>query len=303
MNETFFQFPESNPFSTRYTAPGKTPYFFERSFLRQMKAAHPEKFEELFVRALGAREEIRTLVCVHFLVDAFESRGCRGQIVGGHGTGKSTLLHVIKEALISSGYEVFSWSLHDQQRFLPDVFWLELQEFLQSAPNFLPTKCLLPPPVVSHDDYVAQQVESLREVFGDEQVDLTTPNQEEVEEFVVSDEALSEASEKLEEPEPEPPPQITPAQLTGFFGYNGAGNFGLNRCGTETPRNPARRSRRFCAFSRHCGTKRTDRRIGERRTVRRNCPGFRRLEPALTAQQKLAIPFQPTLISKRAAPF
>ena len=92
---------------------------------------------------------------------------------------------------ISSGYEVFSWSLHDQQRFLPDVFWLELQEFLQSAPNFLPTKCLLPPPVVSHDDYVAQQVESLREVFGDEQVDLMTPNQEEVEEFVVSDEALS----------------------------------------------------------------------------------------------------------------
>ncbi|MDD3590198.1 MAG: hypothetical protein PHO46_07990 [Thermoguttaceae bacterium] len=291
MNETFFQFPESNPFSTRYTAPGKTPYFFERSFLRQMKAAHPEKFEELFVRALGAREEIRTLVCVHFLVDAFESRGCRGQIVGGHGTGKSTLLHVIKEALISSGYEVFSWSLHDQQRFLPDVFWLELQEFLQSAPNFLPTKCLLPPPVVSHDDYVAQQVESLREVFGDEQVDLMTPNQEEVEEFVVSDEALSEASEKLEEPEPEPPPQITPAQLTGFFGYNGAGNFGLNRCGTETPPvTPQGGAGDFAPFP---GIAEPNEQIAESESDEQydeivlDSDGSK---PALTAQQKLAIP-------------
>ena len=125
------KFPESNPFSTRFTAPGKIPFFFERSFLRQLKASKPAKFEEFFIRALGAGEDIRGSVCLQFLVDRFETNGRRGQLVGPHGSGKSTLTCALKEALTKRGYEIFSWSLNDRNRFLPDVFWLELQRFLQ----------------------------------------------------------------------------------------------------------------------------------------------------------------------------
>ncbi|MBQ9812345.1 MAG: hypothetical protein IJM54_03430 [Thermoguttaceae bacterium] len=224
MTESFKQDSESNPFSTRFTEPGRTPFFFERSFLRQMKASKPDKFEEFFVRALGAGEDIRTSLSVHFLVDKFETHACRGQIVGGHGTGKSSLLHVLNKALVASGYEVFNCSLHDQQRFLPDEFWTDLQAFLQTPPNFLPPKCLLPPPTVSREEYVAQQFNSLRDAFSDDESESAN------EEFVVSNAAFSEASKQEESKPVEPGPNaVLPPHMEGFFGYNDAGNFGLNR--------------------------------------------------------------------------
>ncbi len=237
MNESRYQDSESNPFSTRFTEPGRAPFFFERSFLRQMKASKPDKFEEFFVRALGAGEDIRTSLSVHFLVDKFETHSCRGQIVGAHGSGKSSLLHVLDKALVGSGYEVFRCVLHDQQRYLPEDFWTDLQAFLQTPPNFLPPKCVLPPPIESRDDYLAEQLKSLRETFGDER-----RGQEDVEEFVVSNEAFSRAvqtesdssdSSSLE------PPSSTPTRSDGYFGYNEAGNFGLNRFAANAASSPS----------------------------------------------------------------
>ncbi|MBQ9128829.1 MAG: hypothetical protein IJY15_13855 [Thermoguttaceae bacterium] len=243
------KFPESNPFSTRFTAPGKMPFFFERSFLRQLKASKPAKFEEFFIRALGAGEDIRGSVCLQFLVDRFETNGRRGQLVGPHGSGKSTLTCALKEALTKRGYEIFSWSLNDRNRFLPDVFWLELQRFLQSAPAFLPVKCLLPPPVVSPEDYWEQAREVVRdlsdvETFDDEQEekydDVAT-----IDEFCV-DASAAENSAKSNESERGTSPNANANESTaerrdGFFGFNAAGNLGFNatRRGDAAPRWPA----------------------------------------------------------------
>ena len=244
------KFPESNPFSTRFTAPGKIPFFFERSFLRQLKASKPAKFEEFFIRALGAGEDIRGSVCLQFLVDRFETNGRRGQLVGPHGSGKSTLTCALKEALTKRGYEIFSWSLNDRNRFLPDVFWLELQRFLQSAPAFLPVKCLLPPPVVSPEDYWEQAREVVRDLSDVETFD---DDQEEkydevatIDEFCV-DGSATENSAKSDEPEretnaaSEATAEASAKRRDGFFGFNAAGNFGFNatRRGDAAPRWPA----------------------------------------------------------------
>ncbi len=240
------KFPESNPFSTRFTAPGKTPFFFERSFLRQLKASKPAKFEEFFIRALGAGEDIRGSVCLQFLVDRFETNGRRGQIVGPHGSGKSTLTFALKEALTKRGYEIFSWSLNDRNRFLPDVFWLELQRFLQSAPAFLPVKCLLPPPVVSTEDYWAQAREIVRELSDDEpnfdDNDERYDDVATVDEFCVGESGASPAPEASAKSENSARTDENAAKKrNGFFGFNDAGNFGFNaaRRGDASPRWPS----------------------------------------------------------------
>lgn len=239
MNESFFNFNKSNPFSTRFVAPGRIPFFFDRSFLRLKKAAHQEKFEEFFADALGAGEDISNTVSLRFIIDQFETFSCRGQVVGAHGTGKSTLMHYLKESLTNVGYDVFSWELHDQQRFLPDVFWLELQSFLRSSPKFLPSKCLLPPPVVSRDDYLAQQRESLRSLFGDsnmgheEDDDETFDEIETVEEFQArgldeSESSVPFSSAASSKESSTVARKDVHKRASGFLGFNSAGNFGLN---------------------------------------------------------------------------
>ena len=241
MNENFSHLSESNPFSTCFTAPGKAPFFFESNLLEWIKSSHPAKFEEFFNNSIGTGEELRFSVCTRYLVDKFEKHSCRGQIVGNHGSGKTALLYVLKEALVRQGYEIFSWSLHDQSRFLPDVFWLELQRFLQAAPVLLPTKYLLPPPVMSREEYLAQQRDFLREVFPDEflaptgqENDVATPE----EEFRVSetnsvstDDGEDKAESSSEDANVSGPfsdsEQKSDARPSRIFGFNAAGNFGL----------------------------------------------------------------------------
>ena len=230
MNESFSTFNEGNPFSTRFTAPGKTPFFFERSFLHRIKNSKTEKFQTFFARALGMGEDLRASICLQYLVDQFETHSCRGQIVGGRGAGKTTLMCAIKERLLREGYEIFSWSLSDQNRFLPDVFWYELQQFLQTVPVFLPNKCLLPPPVMSREEYLRQQREAMNSVFGDPQEGKTPEEKkddDEIGEFRVSDEALAranadaaaEAPENENAPKCDPPPnEISESKTTEEIG-------------------------------------------------------------------------------------
>ncbi len=157
MNESFLNYSGSNPFSTRFTAPGKAPFFFDSAFCDRIKSSHPTKFEAFFNELVGRNGDFRNSICIKFLIDKFETHSCRGQIVGNHGSGKSSLLHVLKEEMLNQGYEIFSWTLHDQKSFLPDQFWQELQLFLQTNPLFLPTKFLLPPPVMTQEEFVQQQ--------------------------------------------------------------------------------------------------------------------------------------------------
>ena len=81
-----------NPFSTKYWAPGAIPFRF---------AEASESCERL--------------------VAAFELHG-GGQIVGPHGSGKSTLIESLKKVFQQSGYDVRHAILNDRNRRLPDRF-------------------------------------------------------------------------------------------------------------------------------------------------------------------------------------
>lgn len=78
-----------NPFSTRFVKPGAASYLFPPG------------------------------VSAAALVEQFNQQGCRGAIVGPHGTGKSTLLSVLDETFGSTGWRVVKFGLHEGERTLP----------------------------------------------------------------------------------------------------------------------------------------------------------------------------------------
>src|SRR5690349_19179309 len=81
--------PESNPFSTRWTWPGAVPFLFP----------------------VG--------VTVESLVAKLPASHWRGQIIGPHGTGKSTLLATLLPAIEQAGRSPELIVLRDGQRRLP----------------------------------------------------------------------------------------------------------------------------------------------------------------------------------------
>ncbi len=87
--------PESNPFSTKFWTPGVISYRF--------------------------REETES--CER-IIDAFEQYG-GGQIVGPHGSGKSTLIESLKKVFQRNGYDIRHAMLNDRSRRLPAGFSLE----------------------------------------------------------------------------------------------------------------------------------------------------------------------------------
>lgn len=97
--------PRTNPFSSNAVRPGAIPY--------------------LFTGAQPGEDNLAGLVA------RFEAAHLRGQIVGPHGNGKSTLLAALLPCLTDLGYPVHAIALHDGQRQLPADF---LQEaFLQAT--------------------------------------------------------------------------------------------------------------------------------------------------------------------------
>lgn len=81
--------PQSNPFSTRAVRPGTIPFVFAPG------------------ESAGR------------LVDGLRANGWWGQIVGSHGSGKSTLVASLIPALEAAGRNVNLVTLHDGQRRLP----------------------------------------------------------------------------------------------------------------------------------------------------------------------------------------
>lgn len=92
--------PPENPFCSRNIRPGATPFFF----------------------SVGENAES--------LVRRLRENGWRGEIVGRHGTGKSTLLAALVPALRDAGRKTLLVELHDGQRRLP----LDLDEQCHSEP-------------------------------------------------------------------------------------------------------------------------------------------------------------------------
>lgn len=83
----------SNPFASRHIRPGALPYQFPPG----------DNLSGCLARLAGQR---------HW-----------GQIVGPHGTGKSTLLHTLLPALESQGQEIVHFALQGGQRRLPEGAW------------------------------------------------------------------------------------------------------------------------------------------------------------------------------------
>jgi hypothetical protein len=82
-----------NPFATRRTRPGAVPFVFP-----------PKESADSLLERLRAQ-------------------GWWGQIVGPHGTGKSTLLAALRPLLQAAGRQMAEIALHDGQRRLPAEFW------------------------------------------------------------------------------------------------------------------------------------------------------------------------------------
>ena len=125
---------EINPFSVRYVQPGSVPFFFEPSFIESLQRNDPGRFEDYFIQSVLLHQETATWIGCQFLADRFERAGVRAQIIGPHGSGKSTLMDALRQAFEERDYSIFSWSLHDRQRFLPADFYAELEKFLASLP-------------------------------------------------------------------------------------------------------------------------------------------------------------------------
>lgn len=89
MSEAHRNLPEENPFCTRRIRPGAMPYLFE-----------PGQSAES-------------------LVDALRAAQWRGEIIGPHGSGKSSLLASLIPAIEQSGMATRLVELHDGQRRLP----------------------------------------------------------------------------------------------------------------------------------------------------------------------------------------
>jgi|GEM_PF-318334 len=119
---------KQNPFSTKFTTPGKIPYYFPVDYQNRVKH-EALKFEHYFFRSLVESDHLWTNICLLYLIDQLEEVHRFAQIVGPHGSGKSTLIASLKDVLLRKGYRLLDQSLHDGQKKLPKQFWAELAEF------------------------------------------------------------------------------------------------------------------------------------------------------------------------------
>ena len=85
--------PDSNPFATRFIRPGAMPFHFHGG---------------------GS---------AHDLVAQLESNNWWGQILGPHGSGKSTLIATLEPALTQHGRDVIHLRLHESEHALPKDFF------------------------------------------------------------------------------------------------------------------------------------------------------------------------------------
>lgn len=124
--------PIYNPFSVRYVQPGAIPFHFDPLLLERFRSEHPDLFARYLYEAISLRQEASMWVGCRMLADRLERSHFRGQIVGPHGSGKSTLMYWLRSAVDTLGCQVFSWELHDQQSSLNGDFWDEIDLFLRS---------------------------------------------------------------------------------------------------------------------------------------------------------------------------
>ncbi|MGL6227464.1 MAG: ATP-binding protein [Thermoguttaceae bacterium] len=143
--------PQSNPFSSRFLRLGDIPFFFQQQTgeIGQLDLEQSECLEELSNQFGKEAEQGRA------------KRGGRGecptvsQIVGPHGTGKSTLLTFLATFWLQQGKTVHFTVLRDKERTFSQEFWNRLKKDLASAPTAETAKqgCATESSVVIIDGY------------------------------------------------------------------------------------------------------------------------------------------------------
>ena len=116
-----------NPFSTRFTTPGTIPYYFPEEFCHQIKKECVNFKNYLFQSMVGA-DHLKMNICLLHLADRLKSNHCYGQIVGPHGSGKSTFIAALALVLKQQNMHLVQEVLHDKQRILPESFWKSLSQ-------------------------------------------------------------------------------------------------------------------------------------------------------------------------------
>jgi hypothetical protein len=105
-----------NPFSVSYVQPGSIPYFFEPSFIDQIKASSPMLYVHAFAEAFSLKTPLSTWIGCRFLGERFVEADHQGQIIGPHGSGKSTITESFAKFLNLTGTHVIKHVIHDHTR-------------------------------------------------------------------------------------------------------------------------------------------------------------------------------------------
>ena len=124
-----------NPFSAEYVQPGEIPYFFDPSFIEQVRQTSPAFYAQAFVESLQYKFPLSTLIGCKTLNKRFAEAGLRGQIIGPHGSGKSTLIESLAEYLEITGLMVIKETLHNSQRCISQSLGANLSDLPDHFPD------------------------------------------------------------------------------------------------------------------------------------------------------------------------
>ncbi|MBO7725649.1 MAG: hypothetical protein J6S40_04200 [Thermoguttaceae bacterium] len=128
-----------NPFSVGYVQPGSIPYFFEPTFIEEIRRSASSLYVQAFAEAFQKKMELSTWIGCRYLDEKFAAGRYRAQVVGPHGSGKSTMTESFAKYLNLTGIGVVKSAIHSGTHTLPD----ELRAELDRRPADDAVKCVV----------------------------------------------------------------------------------------------------------------------------------------------------------------
>ena len=116
-----------NPFSVGYVQPGSVPYFFEPSFIDHIRETDSTLYVQAFAEAFQKKTELSTWIGCRYLGKQFARLGFRAQVVGPHGSGKSTMTESFARYLNLTGIDVVKSAIHAGTHEIPAQFRADLE--------------------------------------------------------------------------------------------------------------------------------------------------------------------------------
>lgn len=116
-----------NPFSVGYVQPGSIPYFFEPSFIEHIRETDSALYVRAFAEAFQKKMELSTWIGCRYLGEKFARSGYRAQVVGPHGSGKSTMTESFARYLNLTGIGVMKSMIHAGTRDIPAQLRADLE--------------------------------------------------------------------------------------------------------------------------------------------------------------------------------